>query len=128
MRNLLLPKENYAPYVSFNQHSGIFEIRGESHMEYPQQFYKPILAWLEEFLRQSKSPIEFNFRMSYYNTGSSRMFFEILALLEDRKAPVVINWYVHHKDVDMIDEGESFQEDFPLLDFNVIVQQELTLN
>ncbi|EAY32068.1 hypothetical protein M23134_02097 [Microscilla marina ATCC 23134] len=52
------------------------------------------------------------------------MFFEVLALLEDRKAPVVINWYVHHKDVDMIDEGESFQEDFPLLDFNVIVQQQ----
>lgn len=97
-------------------------------MEYPQQFYKPVIAWLQEFIQFSKIPIEFNFRIRYYNTGSSRKFFEIFSLLEKRRAPVIINWHVERRDIDMIDDGEGFQEDFPTLDFNVIVKKEVAFN
>lgn len=125
MNNLFLPNESYTPYISLNQNSGIFEIKGESHMEYPHQFYQPILNWLNEFIRKKKSLVQFDFRMRYYNTGSSRVFFEIFELLDKIKVPVTINWYAERRDTDMIDEGDSFQEDFPNLDFNVIIQKDI---
>ena len=124
MKNLFQAPNNYTPYVSLDQ-TGKFEFKGESHMEYPHQFYEPIFDWLNEFVATSKLPIQFDFKMRYYNTGTSRVFFEIFSLLEKHGALVQINWYAPSRDTDMIDEGDSFQEDFPSLDFNVVIQREV---
>ncbi|HAS40712.1 MAG TPA: hypothetical protein DCS93_09550 [Microscillaceae bacterium] len=124
MKNLFQAPGNYTPYVSFNQ-TGKFEIKGESNMEYPQQFFEPIFDWLEKFIAESKLPIQFDIKMRYYNTGTSRTFFEILSLLEKSEVPVAVNWYASSRDTDMIDDGDGFQEDFPSLNFNVIIQREV---
>ena len=96
-------------------------------MESPYQFYAPVIEWLNRFVSQynDSSPIQFDFRLRYYNTGSSRMFFDIFSLFEKTSPKVTINWYAEGKDADMIDEGDCFREDFPLLDFNVIVQEKV---
>ncbi len=124
MNNLFQTPGNYTPYVSLS-HTGKFEIKGESNMEYPQQFFEPIFGWLEKFVAESKIPVQFDVKMRYYNTGTSRTLFEIFSLLEKSDAPITVNWYASTRDTDMIDDGDGFQEDFPELNFNVIIQREV---
>ncbi|EAY24243.1 conserved hypothetical protein [Microscilla marina ATCC 23134] len=37
--------------------------------------------------------------------------------------PIVINWYASAHDMDMVEDGEDFQEDFGALSFNILVEQ-----
>ena len=65
--------------------------------------------------------------MTYYNTSTSRRFFEILKILEDfyqkNNANLEVNWYANSNDMDMIEAGEDYQEDFGNLPFNILVQE-----
>jgi len=123
MENFFIKGSVYIPTVDFNAETGILEISGESYHEYTLEFYQPIFDWLEEFLGGSGKTVTFNFRMTYFNTSSSRRFLEILSMLEDYKenkdGKVVVNWYYQENDVDMLESGEEYSEDVDL-EFNLI--------
>lgn len=125
MDTFFVEKDTYSPQVCLNADSGICEIRGYSHMEQPRSFYKSTIYWLQKFITQNR-PIQFNFFLKYYNTGSSRVLFEIFSLLEKATAPVSVHWHAELRDSDMIEEGESFKEDFPKIHFQVIKQKAIT--
>lgn len=124
MENFFVDKDTYSPLINLNARSGICEIRGDSHMEHPRLFYKSALYWLQNFVKQGQQ-IQFNFFLKYYNTGSSRVLFEIFSLLEKAAAPAHVNWHAEQRDSDMIDEGESFKEDFPKINFQVITKKKI---
>lgn len=127
MKSLTIQEDKYTPYISFDVESNQFEISGESYSEYSLQFFEPVLDWLSKYLNQNKQPVTFSFRMTYFNTSTSRRFFEILKTLEDfyhqKGGYAVINWYANSNDIDMIEAGEDYQEDFDSLPFNILVQQ-----
>lgn len=118
MKNLFIAEKYYTPQVSFDVESSLFEITGESFSEYSMEFYEPVLSWLDAYTKKYHQTIMFNFRVSYFNTSSSRRFYEILKVLNDYhksvKGYVMINWYCSSDDMDMIEAGEDFQEDFDL--------------
>ena len=131
MENFQIEGENYIPTVNFNPESGILEISGESYHEYTIEFFQPIFEWLNQYLEQEGKTIVFNFRMTYFNTSSSRRFLEIFDLLEDyqqnRNGNVTVNWYYEKDDVDMLESGEEYAEDVQL-NFNLepIDEQEMS--
>ena len=81
MKSLIIQEDKYTPYISFDIDTNQFEIAGESYSEYTLQFFEPVLEWLTGYLNQNDRPITFSFRMTYYNTSTSRRFFEILKIL-----------------------------------------------
>jgi len=128
----------YIPNIDFDPESGELEIAGESYHEYTTEFYQPVFDWLENYLKElgkGDAPgkkVEMNFKMTYFNTSSSRRFIEILTMLEDYqkeqidkktdatdKDYVVVNWYFEENDVDMEESGEEYEEDVDLT-FNLI--------
>lgn len=127
MKSLIIPEDNYTPYICFDIDTHVFEVAGESYSEYTLDFFEPVLRWLSNYLEQNKEPLAFNFRMNYFNTSTSRRFFEILKILEDfyhkQNGYVQVNWYAKSNDLDMIEAGEDYQEDFNTLPFNILVQQ-----
>jgi hypothetical protein len=127
MKSLIIPEGNYTPYISFDADTQVFEIAGESYSEYTLDFFEPVLRWLSTYLEQNREPVTFNFRMNYFNTSTSRRFFEILKILEDfyykQNGFVQVNWYAKSNDLDMIESGEDYQEDFITLPFNILVQK-----
>lgn len=127
MTSLFIEGGKYTPLISFNTGSNIFEITGESYSENSDSFYQPVIEWLNKFLETNQNPITLNFRLLYFNTSSSRSFFEILEILEEhfmkQKIQVKINWYAKPNDLDMIEDGENYQEHFNHLSFNVTYQQ-----
>ncbi len=123
MENFQIEGENYIPTVNFNAEIGTLEISGESYHEYTIEFFQPIFEWLNNYLEQEGRTIVFNFRMTYFNTSSSRRFLEIFDLLEDYKKSkngnVTVNWYYEKDDVDMLESGEEYAEDVDL-SFNLL--------
>lgn len=123
MENFHIEGSTYIPRVDFNAETGVLEIEGESYHEYTMEFFQPIFDWINEYLDQEGRTISMNFKMSYFNTSSSRRFLEVLTILEeyktDKNGEVTVNWYYEENDVDMLESGEEYADDVDL-PFNLI--------
>ena len=57
-------------------------------------------------------PLVFNFRLTYFNTSSSKRILYILLKLkeyEDNGGEVTVNWYYDEDDTDMEEDVEDFR-------------------
>jgi hypothetical protein len=115
MENIVLHEVDDAPFfpaVSFDAEKGVCEISGESYMEETFKFYAPLQDWLRKFFENEDKPLEFNFRLTYFNTSSSRQILDLLEILKKEMqngADVKIKWYYDSDDPDMEDEIEDFK-------------------
>ena len=101
----------YSPEVHFNAMTGECYLKGESYMEDMYKFYKPLLSWLNTYIKHIGQPLIFNIQLTYFNTSSSRALLDILDVLklyEDNGGKVTVNWYYDINDPDMLDEIEDF--------------------
>jgi hypothetical protein len=100
------------PTVFFNAETGLCEIKGESYLEKTAEFYDRLLNWLDEYIAEVGKPLVFNFKLSYFNTSSSkRILYLILKLkeYEDNGGEVTVNWYYDQDDTDMEEDVEDFR-------------------
>ena len=100
------------PSVSFNAESGICELKGESYLEKTAEFYNQLLTWLDEYISTVDKPITFNFRLTYFNTSSSKRILYILLKLkeyEENGGKVSVNWFYNQDDSDMEEDVEDFR-------------------
>lgn len=115
MENLYIdsvPDAPFFPVVSFDASTGVCELKGESYMEETYKFYSPLIAWLRKFIETEKRPVTFNFKLTYFNTSSSRIILDILDLIRKYNlsgAECVVNWYYDEEDPDMADEVDDFR-------------------
>ena len=114
MENITLkssPVTPYFPEVNFDANSGVCEIKGESYMEETYKFYLPLMNWIKEYISQNKK-IEFNIKLLYLNTSSTKCILDIFELLkefEEEGGDVNVSWYFDKADPDMVDEVEDFE-------------------
>lgn len=102
----------YYPEVNFDAATGVCEIKGESYMEEAYKFYTPLLNWLKEFTITEGNAINFNVKLTYFNTNSSRLLLDLFDILKksiDAGNKVQINWYYETDDPDIRDEVEDFE-------------------
>jgi hypothetical protein len=118
MENFYIPGSEYIPEVNLNAETGILSFSGESYHEYTLEFFEPIFEWLKQYTAEGGKTIELNFRMTYFNTSSSRRFLEIMNLLHNyqssKAGKVTVNWYYQKEDVDMQESGEEYRDDVKL--------------
>ncbi len=100
------------PTVNFDAESGVLEIKGRSIPENSIEFYKPMVDWLDEYAKASKSETTVNVQLEYFNTSSSKCILDVFKKLEsinkgDNK--VMINWYYEEDDEDMLEAGEDYE-------------------
>jgi len=122
MRTINIEATKYTPAIILEP-SGSISIRGKSYPENTFEFYKPILEWIEEYFENAvSSNTNVSMEIIYFNSGSSKFFFDLFDLLDDYKSRnnIVINWE-YDKDNEMAKEiGEDFIEDFNNLKINLI--------
>lgn len=115
MENIVIKEVQDSPYypsISFNAENGICEIAGESYMEETFKFYSPLLDWITEYTNEVKKPLTLNFKLTYFNTNSSRLILDMLDIVrkyQDSGGRVSVNWYYDPEDPDMIDEIQDFE-------------------
>lgn len=106
----------FIPTVDFNAETGICELSGESYLEETIKFYTPLFSWLKEYTEKIKKPLIFNFKLTYFNTSSSKCIVDILNMLKNYQkngGEVTVNWYYDDDEEDIEEELEEV-EDFML--------------
>lgn len=115
MKNLVIeiqPDAPYYPGVNFNAETGECIIEGESYMEEAYKFYMPLLEWVKEYTIGMQKSVQMNFRLTYFNTSSSRLILDLLDVLNKyikSGGNASVNWYYDPEDPDMKDEIEDFE-------------------
>lgn len=109
MKDLLISKTKRTPEILFKT-NGELSISGSSMAEDVVKFYKPVLAWLNEFNSLAPEKISFKIDMDYLSTASTRIALEILRIINDlKRSDINIIWTYEAEDSDMLEQGELFQ-------------------
>ena len=106
----------FVPYVRFDSTTGHCLLEGESYLENTWEFYNNLIDWLRSYA-ETGQPITFNFKLTYFNTSSSKGILELLQFLkeyEDQGQQVDVLWYYPEDDEDILEEAEDFIEDTQL--------------
>ena len=102
-----------SPTVTLDLDANIMVLEGRSLPEDVNTFYEPVLSWLEEY---SKNPLDntvFNFKLSYFNTASSKVILDILTQFEEMIEEghhVLVRWHFPEEDEDMQEAGEEYAD------------------
>ena len=113
MNPIVISATEDTPGVRLDAASDIFEISGRSLPEDVVKFYKPILDWLDEYAQSPNAQTVFDFKLSYFNTASSKIILDVLMKLEgmhDDGKNITIKWHFTSDDEDMEEAGREYSE------------------
>ncbi len=111
--NLIIEPKSDTPGVIINPEANEFEIYGKSLPEDTNEFYDPILEFLEKYSYNPNPQTKFVLNFEYYNSASVRKIMNILTILEEIKRKgndVSIIWMYEENDEIMKESGIDFQE------------------
>lgn len=111
MEHLEISQTEKDPGVSFNPDSGVFIISGNSIPEDCLAFYKPIFAWLDDYIDSPALSTKLEVRLKFFNTSTSKCLFSIFKRLEKIQkdgGAAGITWHYSLKDTDMYESGMDF--------------------
>ncbi len=101
------------PRIILDADKELLEISGRSLPEDVAAFYEPVLNWLNEYSESPNEKTVFNFKLTYFNTASSKLLLDILMKLEelhDKGNDVLIRWHYPEDDEDMEEAGEEYAD------------------
>jgi len=113
METLRIEATDDNPQVLHDQEDSQFEISGKSLPEDVVDFYKPVMDWLKEYRKNPNAKTEFNLKMIYFNTASSKQIMDILMIFEEMVEEgheVVVRWHSKKSDEDMQEAGQEYEE------------------
>ena len=112
MEALHIQETDDSPEVVLDQQGNRFEISGKSLPKDILQFYQPVLDWLNEYKKKPKPFTRIDFKLTYFNTASSKLILDIMMILEEMKEDgkgVLVKWISPASDEDMQEAGREYQ-------------------
>ena len=113
METLRIEATDDSPQVLLDQQEKQFEISGKSLPEDVIEFYQPVIDWLKKYREKPNARTEFNLKMIYFNTASSKLIMDILMIFEEmveEGREVVVLWHSMESDEDMQEAGKEYEE------------------
>ena len=101
-----------SPEVILDRTGNYFKISGKSLPEDAKAFYQPVFEWLDEYRKNPKPFTRLNFKLTYFNTASSKIILDIMMILEEMKKEghgVLVRWISPSTDEDMQQAGREYQ-------------------
>ncbi len=101
------------PRIVLDRESNILEISGRSLPEDVNTFYEPMMSWIEEYAKDPLDTTVFNFKLTYFNTASSKIILDILTQFEEmieEGHQVMVRWHYPEEDEDLMEAGEEYSE------------------
>ena len=109
---ILIEASEPCPRVDFDFGGNRFSLSGTCYPENTKEFFKPLLSRFNAHLEsRSGADVVFELKLSYFNSGASRIFIQIFDTLEacaDAGNEVAINWHCDDGDENMIELAEDF--------------------
>jgi len=122
MEKLTIKATKYTPEISLDP-QGTLCIMGKSYPENTFEFYTPVIEWIEAYFQgQLASKTTIHMKIIYFNSSSSKLFFDFFDLLEEHISThtIEINWIYDSENENVAEAGQDFIEDFPNLNINLI--------
>jgi len=113
MKSLIINGTPTTPEVQFNGTSGILKIEGRSIPENPEDFFNPILSWLQAYFSHPKSQTEFHLILEYVNSGSAKFLLEMLRMVKEQLnsgGSVGIKWFFEEEDESIEELGQHYTD------------------
>jgi len=115
MEKLIIEATKYTPRMVLDP-VGVIELNGKSYPENTFEFYAPFINWLKKYFLDDNSPKELivNIEVTYFNSSSSKLFFDFFDLLEENKEDfkIRVNWIYDEENESALEAGDDFLEDF----------------
>ena len=108
----LVQDEYDKPFVNFQAQTGKCEISGESFPEKTEDFYERLMTWLDQYIKEVRGPIEFDFKLTYFNTSSSKRILQMMMKLHEyaqQGGHVKARWSYHPDDIDLEEDIEDLK-------------------
>ena len=124
MENLYLEATKYTPEIKLDT-NGVISISGKSYPENTFEFYLPVMNWIKEYFTSYAANItKFNIEITYLNSSSSKLFFDLFDLLEENSSDhdIEVNWIYDEENESALESGEDFQDDFENLNINLMAK------
>ncbi len=109
------------PYVHLDTREGTYLLAGRSIPIDAEQFFSPILSWVDGLSENEVSVVDFRFRFDFFNIASSKRILFILYKLADlqkRGVKVNIHWMYERFDEDMLEIGQDYNVMIDSLNFS----------
>ncbi len=113
MKELIIEKTRNTPRVNFNHSDGILEIEGRFIPENPEDFYNPLLDWINEYFEDPRDFTVLKIKLEYINSGSSRFMLTLLRTVKqcyNKGHDCRIDWHYEEGDESILDLGKYFYE------------------
>lgn len=108
------------PHVHLDVKAGTYVIAGRSIPIDAEEFYAPILSWLERLCEVAPPRMEFCFRFDFFNIASSKRILFILYKLSElskKGCKVTVKWMYEKHDEDNLELGRDYEFMVEDLDF-----------
>lgn len=122
MENLHIEATKYTPEITLDI-TGTLSMAGKSYPENTFEFYEPVMAWVEKYFEEvANDKTTVNLEIIYFNSSSSKLFFDFFDLLEEEsdEKQVEVNWIYDAENESAMEAGEDFIEDFEKLTINLV--------
>jgi hypothetical protein len=122
MESLKLEATKYTPEISLDP-SGVISLVGKSYPENTFEFYAPVMEWLEEYFNANAAETTVvNMEIIYFNSSSSKLFFDFFDLLDENASEnkIEVNWIYDEENESAQEAGEDFIEDFEDLNIKLV--------
>ena len=114
MQQIKIEATYKSPRVLFNPEDGKFKIEGKSILVNVEEFYQPLLDWMDHYIENPTSEeVEFTFDVEYYNIASTKRFLFFLFKLKELKSKGVnikVNWLYVDQDNYVLETGQDLSQ------------------
>ena len=109
MDHLVIAQTEQTPLISFLS-NGLLEISGKSIKEDSQEFWYPVISWVQAYSAKPSTKTCLNLFIESLDTSSSSALVEVLYLLKDMMKEgneVRVHWNYEENDIDMFELGKD---------------------
>ena len=125
MDNIILEQSDNSPKVIMDKNRAFIEFEGKSYPENTFAFYRPITEWLKRYFKhcsEANRTITMNFKLTYFNSATTQIIFEILDIIEDAEVKnIKIYWFYDEENNNAFEDYEDYSEEFPKLNIKAVV-------
>ena len=123
MKSIYYKKTDMTPEVIFNMSNDELIISGKSFSNNTSDFYNPLLASIKKYLIKTKI-LNVDINLIYLNSTSLKIYYDIFDIfnnaMKKNNSQFIISWYYNKDNDTIIETGEDFINDFPLLNIKLI--------
>ncbi len=109
MDHLVIAQTEQTPLISFLS-NGLLEISGKSINEDSQDFWSPVILWVQAYSVKPSTKTCLNLFIESLDTSSSSALVEVLYVLKDMMKDgneVRVHWNYEENDLDMFELGKD---------------------